>query len=250
MAARKTTKKKAAQTGRKPTAASLERAAKKLENSSQRTLRVSSSLSTDKKIVQLAKSAVELAKREVDPYVDVPTRTLNNITFSKRRKIIEMGDATQRRSLFNLGQARKFMQTFVVARGCAQLLNEQKTTSIRDLYYMSKHTLGDTEENTFDDQEESDPIIEDLEVTLGALREELRLFAAKRGSVVGPITLVDAGDTIDLSRMGSGGWSVPGIVEPNVIQFKKHTAKFILLVEKEAVWARLNEDKFLRKGAL
>ena len=247
MAARKTTKKKAAQNGRKPTAASLERAAKKLENSSQRTLRVSSSLSTDKKIVQLAKSAVELAKREVDPYVDVPTRTLNNITFSKRRKIIEMGDATQRRSLFNLGQARKFMQTFVVARGCAQLLNEQKTTSIRDLYYMSKHTLGDTEENTFDDQEESDPIIEDLEVTLGALREELRLFAAKRGSVVGPITLVDAGDTIDLSRMGSGGWSVPGIVEPNVIQFKKHTAKFILLVEKEAVWARLNEDKFWRK---
>ena len=76
---------------------------------------------------------------------------------------------------------------------------------------MSKHTLGDTNENTFEDQVESDPIIEDLEVTLGALREELHLFAAKRGSVVGPMTLVDAGDTIDLSRMGSGGWSVPGV---------------------------------------
>ncbi len=61
------------------------------------------------------------------------------------------------------------------------------------------------------------------------------------------MTLVDAGDTIDLARMGSGGWSVPGIVEPNIIQFKKHAAKFILLVEKEAVWARLNEDKFWRR---
>ena len=74
---------------------------------------------------------------------------------------------------------------------------------------MSKHTLADGKENTFEGQEESDPIIEDLEVTLGALREELHLFAAKRGSVVGPLTLVDAGDVIDLSRMGSGGWSVP-----------------------------------------
>jgi DNA topoisomerase-6 subunit A len=112
---------------------------------------------------------------------------------------------------------------------------------------MSKRTLGGSRENTFDDQVESDPIIEDLEVTLGALREELHLFAAKRGSVVGPLTLVDAGDTIDLSRMGSGGWSVPGIVESDVVQFKKHAAKFILLVEKEAVWARLNEDKFWRR---
>ena len=53
------------------------------------------------------------------------------------------------------------------------------------------------------------------------------------------MTLVDAGDTIDLSRMGSGGWSVPGIVEPNTIQFIDHEAEYILLVEKEAVWARL-----------
>jgi DNA topoisomerase-6 subunit A len=200
-----------------------------------------------KRIEELAKVAIAHARKGVDPYVDVPTRALSNVTWSDQRRIIEMGDATQRRSLFNLNQARKFMQTFVVARGCAQILQEGKTTSIRDLYYMTKRTLGDSRENTFDDQIESDPIIEDLEVTLGALREELHLFAAKRGSVVGPMTLVDAGDTIDLARMGSGGWSVPGIVEPDVVQFKKNAAEFILLVEKEAVWARLNEDKFWRR---
>lgn len=231
----------------RPSTKALERQAKKIDSANEKTLRISTRLSTERKIEQLAKSAVQMANREVDPYLDVPSRTLSNVTYSKRKKILEMGDATLRRSLFNLGQARKFMQTFVVAKGCAQLLDQNKTTSIRDLYYMSKHTLGKSDENTFDDQEESDPIIEDLEVTLGALREELRLFAAKRGSVVGPMVLVDAGDTIDLSRMGSGGWSVPGIVEPNVIQFEKHSAKFILMVEKEAVWARLNEDKFWRR---
>jgi DNA topoisomerase-6 subunit A len=200
-----------------------------------------------KRIEALAREAVTLAKRGVDPYVDVPTRALSNVTYSDERRIIEMGEATQRRSLFNLNQARKFMQTYVVANGCAQILREGKTTSIRDLYYMTKHTLGEGRENTFDDQVESDPIVEDLEVTLGALREELHLFAAKRGSVVGPMTIVDAGDTIDLARMGSGGWSVPGIVEPDVVQFRKHDAEFILLVEKEAVWARLNEDKFWKR---
>ncbi len=225
----------------------LEREARKLDNSKIKAFEIPTKLDTELKLMHMAEKTVELAERTVDPFLDVPTRSLSNVNFDRRKKILEMGDATQRRSLFNLGQARKYMQTFVVARGCAQLQREAKTTSIRDLYYMSKFTLGDSKENTFDDQVESDPIIEDLEVTLGSLREELHLFAAKRGSVVGPATIVDAGDTIELSRMGSGGWSVPGIVEPDVVKFKKHSAKFILLVEKEAVWARLNEDKFWKR---
>ena len=140
--------------------------------------------------------------------------------------------------------AKKFMQTFLIAAACKELDRAGKTTSIRDLYYMTKHTIGDTKQNTFDEQDESDPIIEDLEVTIDALREELHLFASKRGTMVGPITIVDSGDTIDLRRMGSGGWSVPSIVEEHVIQFKKCEAKYILLVEKDAVWRRFNEDKF------
>jgi DNA topoisomerase-6 subunit A len=112
---------------------------------------------------------------------------------------------------------------------------------------MTKHTIKGARENTFDDQTESDMIIEDIEVSLDALREELHLFAAKRGSMVGPMTIVDAGDTIDLFRMGSGGWSIPSITEGDVIQFKKCDAEYILLVEKEAVWHRLNEDKFWKK---
>ena len=40
---------------------------------------------------------------------------------------------------------------------------------------------------------------------------------------------------------------MPSIVEDHVVQFKKSEAKFILLVEKDAVWRRLNEDKFWKK---
>jgi DNA topoisomerase-6 subunit A len=47
--------------------------------------------------------------------------------------------------------------------------------------------------------------------------------------------------------MGSGGYGIPSIVEPEVIQFRDCRAKFILHVEKDTVWQRFNEDKFWRK---
>jgi DNA topoisomerase-6 subunit A len=180
--------------------------------------------------------------------VEIPLRALSNINFNEKRQIIELGTAKQERFLFKVGMARKFMQTFLVASACKDLLEEGKTTSIRDLYYITKHTIGDTKQNTFEEQEESDPIIEDLEVTVDALREELHLFADPKGAMVGPITVTDSGDTIDLRRMGSGGWAVPSIVEENVIAFRKHEAKYVLLVEKGAVWKRFNEDKYWERN--
>jgi DNA topoisomerase-6 subunit A len=45
--------------------------------------------------------------------------------------------------------------------------------------------------------------------------------------------------------LGSGGWSIPSNVEE--IKFKKVTAKYILYMEKAAVWERLHEDRFWEK---
>ncbi|MDD4889670.1 MAG: DNA topoisomerase IV subunit A [Phycisphaerae bacterium] len=202
---------------------------------------------TGKKLEGLAQVVVKSAKAKRDPGIEIPTRALSNSVYDERRKIITMGGAKQLRSFFNLGQAKKFMQTILIASGCKELNEQAKTTSIRDLFYHCKHTIEGTRENTFDDQSESDPIIEDLEVAIGSLREELGLFAENKGSMVGPMTIVDDGDTIDLRRMGSGGWSVPSIVEDDVIQFRKHEAQFILLIEKAAIWKRFNEDRFWQK---
>jgi DNA topoisomerase-6 subunit A len=199
------------------------------------------------RIAQLAHAVAKQAAKGQDPGLDIPTRALSNVEFNERRRIIEMGDSAQRRNFFNLGQAKKFMQTMLVGAGCAELLRQEKTTSIRDLFYHCKHTVEGARENTFDEQEESDVIIEDLEVSLAALREELGLFAEPKGAMVGPMTIVDRGDTIDLARMGSGGYAIPSIVEDVVIQFKKHSAEFVLLIEKGAVWRRFNEDRFWQK---
>ncbi|HAO72265.1 MAG TPA: DNA topoisomerase VI [Planctomycetaceae bacterium] len=202
---------------------------------------------TRKLIVGLANEVEKAAERRRDPHLDIPTRSLSNVRFNKSRKIIEMGGQKNRRHLFNLSQAKSYMQTLLVATGCKSLIDQQKTTSIRGLYYLLKHTIEGTREETFGTQDECDPIIEDLEVTLESLREQLHVYASNRGGMVGPITLIDSGDEIDCSRMGSGGYSIPSIVEEEVIRFKKCTAKFILHVEKDTVWRRFNEDKFWRK---
>ena len=202
---------------------------------------------TMRNLVGLADEVAKAAVRKKDPHVDIPARSLSNVRFNTSKKIIEMGKKTNRRQLFNLSQAKSFMQTMLVASGSKRLIEQGKTTSIRGLYYLLKHTIEGIKEETFNDQSECDPVIEDVEVILNSLREEMHLYAQKRGDMVGDIVLRDSGDEIDCSRMGSGGYGIPSIVEPEVIQFKRCKAKFVLHVEKDTVWQRFNEDKFWRK---
>jgi len=201
---------------------------------------------TTRKIDRLAHEVSSLARQQKDPFLDIPVRSLSNVKFDERRKIIEMGDRTQRRLLFDLKNARSFMQSMLVAAACKEAVEQGITTSIRDIFYHCKHTIKGSSEETFVEQSESDDIIEDLEVTLDSLREELGLHAENRGAMAGPMTVVDDGQTIDLTATGSGGWPVPSIVEAEVIQFKKCSADYILLIEKGAIWNRFYQDRFWR----
>ncbi|MBL8681114.1 MAG: DNA topoisomerase IV subunit A [Myxococcales bacterium] len=200
------------------------------------------------KIQKLALNAVVAARTGKNPTVEIPVRALSNVQFNEDRRIIELGDRKASREFFNTSMAKKFMQTFLVANECRKLIAEQKTISIRQMYYKTKHTLKGTSENTFDEQAESDPIIEDVEVSIDALREELHLFANKRGLVVGQLTVDDAGDQIDLRRMGRGGWGIPSICEEDALKFVRCDAEFVLVVEKQAIWHRLNEDRFWERS--
>ncbi len=202
---------------------------------------------TRAKIVSLADDLVKRAATGKEPTIAIPTRTRSNTIWNKKKGILQMGDAQQERQLFNLNQAKLFMQSMLHANSIKELIEAEKTLSLRGMFYKGLHTVAGTKEKTFADQGESDGILEDLEVSLGALREELHIFAKKKGTMIGNITIIDSGDEIDCRRMGSGGYAIPSIVEPDVIQFKKCDAKFVLHVEKDTVWGRFNEDKFWQK---
>src|SRR5437868_7167429 len=101
---------------------------------------------------ELAGVVAGFAERSRAPHLDVPSRSLSNVRFNQSRKIIEMGSGTNRRELFNLSQAKAYMQTLLVGSGAKRLIEQGKTTSLRGLYYMLKHTIEGTKEETFDEQ--------------------------------------------------------------------------------------------------
>ncbi len=180
-----------------------------------------------------------------NPNIIVPIRALSNVIFNEKTKTLELGDKTSTRYFFNVAHAKKFLQTFEIASISKDLINEDKHASLRDVFYMAKRTIPGTNVNLVDDQSESDDIIEDLELITGNSREQLNVNANKNGSVVGKVTIEDSGDIIKWDKLGSGGWSIPSNVEN--IKFKKVDAKYIIYMEKAAVWERLNEDKFWDK---
>ncbi len=250
--AKKTTKKasgkKAAKAPTRKKTARTKASASSGKRAPARRARRGSGEDTGTRLERLARSVVGASLKGTEPVLHIPTRTLSNTRWNKARGILQMGDSEQERQLFNLNQAKKFMQMMLHAASVKDLLDENKTLSLRGMFYKGLHTIqGTKDEKTFADQSESDAILEDLEVSLGSLREELHIFAKKAGTLVGNITIVDSGDEIDCRRMGSGGYAIPSIVEPDVIQFKKCEADFVLHVEKNTVWSRFNEDKFWKK---
>lgn len=150
----------------------------------------------EKKLISLADIVIQAAERSKDPTLQIPIRALSNVSFNEKKGLIEMGSKKQERSFFNVGMAKRFMQTVLVADALSELQRADLTTSLREIYYRTKHTIKDSHENTFDAQDESDPVIEDLEVSLAALREELHVSAENRGSIVGPVVFGDDGDRV------------------------------------------------------
>lgn len=198
----------------------------------------------DKKIIDLAKRIVEEIYAKKNPSIDLPVRTLSNVYFDETDRLIKIGDKTSTRTYMNMAHTRKFMQTILVANECKKIINQEVTTSVRDLYYALKHTIKGSSENTFNEQSESDPIIEDLEAALNTLREELNLKTDRKGYLAGGVIINDSGDLINARKMGSSGWAIPSNVESDIINFEDVSADYILVIEKDAVWQRLNEDKF------
>ncbi|MDD5332062.1 MAG: DNA topoisomerase IV subunit A [Candidatus Nanoarchaeia archaeon] len=194
---------------------------------------------------QLGKKIEIQTSKKQNPTLIFPLRGLSNIEFDKKSSTLKLGDKTASRSFFNVAHSKKFLQTLDAARISHNLLKEKKHASLRDVFYQMKRTITGTKTNIVDDQTESDAVIEDLELITGCSREQLNINANKNGSVAGNVIVEDKGDIIDWSKMGSGGWSIPSNVEE--IKFKKVQAKYVLYMEKAAVWERLHEDKFWEK---
>jgi DNA topoisomerase VI subunit A len=203
------------------------------------------------KIEGLGNDVVYDIKAGRNPKFVTLARTRSNIVFDKKEGYLRLGSAKEERNFINVAQARKFMQTIAISAKCHKFLGENLHTTIRGLYYQLKFSLGeDVDESIFSEQQESNPLIEDIEVSLGVKREELNLNANRKGVLAGDMKVIDTfggeRQEIDASKQGRSGWAIPSDVD-NDIEFVDVNAKYVLVVEKDALWQRLNEDKFWQK---
>ena len=204
--------------------------------------------SNQKEVLEnLGKKLVDQVKKGKNPEIVFRLRNLANIIYDKKTRTLKLGNKTSSRSFFNLSHAKKFLQTIEVASVIKkELLESGKHEHLRGVFYMTKRTIPKTNVNIVDEQTESDKAIEDLEVITGLSREELHVSANKMGSMVGNIILKDSDDIIDCSKLGKGGYSIPSITDE--LELKKVNAKYVLYMEKAAIFERLNEDKFWQKN--
>jgi meiotic recombination protein SPO11 len=111
--------------------------------------------------------------------------------------------------------------------------------------HITKRNLFYTDVKLFVDQSDSDGVLDDIATMVGCTRSNLHVVASDKGLVVGRISFVEDGDFIDCTRMGVGGKAIPPYIDK--ITDISSDADFVLLVEKEAAYMRMAEDRFYNK---
>mmetsp|Transcript_49404 Transcript_49404/g.96591 ORF Transcript_49404/g.96591 Transcript_49404/m.96591 type:complete len:279 (-) Transcript_49404:123-959(-) len=111
--------------------------------------------------------------------------------------------------------------------------------------HITKRDMFYTDVKLFVDQNDSDGVLDDVATMVGCTRSNLNVVASDKGLVVGRISFVEDGDPIDCTRMGVGGKAIPPYIDK--ITDITSDADFVLLVEKEAAYMRMAEDRFYNK---
>lgn len=156
--------------------------------------------------------------------------------------------AKKLRKEFCLQQARSLTSIVLVLDFCFELLQQRKTTTVREVYYA--HVTH------FRNQKECDSAIRDAAVLLHVPRHALGLEAAAKGWFCGDVQIIQTDNELGQDVVAWDGrhvWqsshgSIIGSewLRPRGDDFTVQTeaAHCILVIEKEGVYRRLAQDRF------
>lgn len=202
-----------------------------------------------KRLESLGRRIAEQVLKEERPRMVIPVRSLSNTIWDPERKMLLLGPRKAKREFFDLNEAKKFMQTLLMLSILVKARREGDYPTIRDLYYFGKHTLEFRDhlgrlirEETWDEQKESNSVLQDIEVMTGLLREHMGVMHDAKGKMVGRIIVRSGRDTIDCSRMGDGAYAIPP--NPDELEILELDAEYVLIVEKDAIFNRLNKERY------
>ncbi|WP_135822727.1 DNA topoisomerase IV subunit A [Halostella litorea] len=180
------------------------------------------------------------------PEMTLPTRTKSNIEYDEEKNVWVYGDRQSTRSANSVRGARKLLKAIYTIDFLADQLDEDRSSTLRELYYLSES--WETEEAQFNSQDESNQLIEDLEIVSEVKREDFHMRPEESGAkVMGPLLLREQTNRGDREihcqkDVGQGGYQIPN--NPDTIEFLDNDAEFVLCVETGGMRDRLVENGF------
>ena len=189
---------------------------------------------TQDKLIQVAMEVLNETMMTGRPAFEIPRRSADNIIWDEIRDLLLLGMKTITRPYHSLASVVDATRTARVMEIVFQLLKANLHATKREVFY--------SDVNLFREQKYSDKIIEDVASMLRTTRDSVHVVASARGSAMGRVVIRDGGDTIDLTKMGTGGWAITPFLEQ--VEILESDAEFILLSEKDAAVMRLSEAKY------
>ena len=180
------------------------------------------------------------------PEMTLPTRTKSNIEYDPDSGVWVYGDRTSTRSANSVRGARKLLKAVYTIEFLDQQLAEDRSSTLRELYYLSES--WDNNEAHFSDQDESNQMIEDLEIVSDVTREDFHMRPEESGAtLMGPLEIREQTRRGEREihcqqDVGEGGYQIPN--NPDTIEFLDHDAEFVLCVETGGMRDRLIENGF------
>ncbi len=206
----------------------------------------------DKKI-DVIKQMQEIAKRiyttilkKNNPTVNIPLRSLNNVSYDEKKGYFELIGKEKERTL-TASTAKTFAQTLRMMALSKELVKNDDIATKREAYYVSKNW----EDARFLEQAESDNVMDDIEAMLMTNREQIGFVPEEKGgAVAGKLIVIDKDEDgkelrIDCTKFGSGAYSVPVSIEH--LKFETN-AEFILAIETAGMFQRLVKHNYWKKA--
>ena len=197
-------------------------------------------------LIELAAEFYDQFESGEIPEMTVPTRTKSNIEYDEDSRVWVYGDRTSTRSANSVRGAQKLLKAIYTIDFLADQLGEDRSSTLRELYYLSES--WDVEEAQFNDQDESNQLVEDLEIVSDVTREDFHMRPEESGAtIMGPLHIREQtrrGEReIHCQKdVGEGGYQIPN--NPDMIEFLDSDAEFVLCVETGGMRDRLVENGF------
>ncbi len=200
-----------------------------------------------KEIRDIVKHVYDKITSRKNPSLEMHITSLSNVRYDKEEGYCQLKGNKKKRTL-TANTVKTFAQTLKMMDLSNRLIKDDDIATKREAYYVSKNW----DEARFNEQSESDTVMDDVEAMLMVNREQMGFVPEEKGGdIAGSLIVIDKDPEtgkeikIDCTKFGSGAYSVPSNVEHLRFETK---ADFILAIETAGMFQRLVKHKYWKKA--